>query len=190
MSWRKFDEIAEDYDSWYDRHQEVFLEELTCLKSFSWKEPSLGVGTGRFSSALGIWLGLDPAHIPLLMAHSRGTQGVQGFAENLPFREGSLGSVFFITTLCFVDPERALLEASRVLKYRGSVISCIIPRDSPLGREYSSRGEGSIFSYAKFLSLDELIEIGRLSGLYLTEVCYTLFIEHKPSFVCAKLEKR
>ena len=191
MSWKEFDRMAEDYDKWYEEHPEEYGVELSCLRSFRWESPSLevGVGTGRFSSALGIDVGLDAALKPLILAMRRGTLVVQGFSENLPFRDSSFKTVFFITSLCFLDPRKSFKEAHRILKLGGHIIACIIPRDSPLGREYSSRGGKSVFRFANFLSLDELVELGEELGMSLQGVCDTLFLNNRPCFSCVDVKK-
>ncbi len=191
MSWREFDRVVEEYDKWYEKHSNVYQVELSCLKSFKWRSPALevGVGTGRFSSALGIDVGLDAALKPLMIAKARGTEAVQGFAEELPFRKSAFNSVFFITSLCFLNPERALSEAYKVLKSEGKLIICIIPRDSPLGREYSSRGKKSIFRYASFLTTSEVLDMGESLGMNVEAICNTLFLSGKPCFSCVEMKK-
>ncbi len=183
-----FDKFAERYDSWYERPfgSSVFRIEKACISTLceGLKGPYLevGVGTGRFSKALGIEYGLDTSMGVLKLAKGRGITVVQGAGESLPFRDGCFGAVFIIVTICFVrEPLKVLREASRVLRDDGSVILGLIPRESPWAAYYIKKGEaGNVFyKIARFYSRDELEEMLSLAGLRITRACSTLF--HEPT---------
>ncbi len=191
MSWRAFERIAEQYDEWYERNRDIYLAELSCLRSLLRKDGpclEIGVGTGRFAAPLQIDVGLDAAYSPLILARRRGLEVVQGRAESLPFRDSSFSCVTLVVTLCFLeDRERALREIARVLKARGRLYMCVIPSDSPLGKRYSERGKsgsGSIYSYAKFISREELLALLERTGFLPMSECHTLIEERVPNFLC------
>ncbi len=192
MSWRAFEEIVQAYDEWYEQNKDIYLAELKCLLDTMGGEKKgpcleVGVGTGRFSYPLDINVGLDAAFSPLLLAKGRGVEVVQGKAENLPFRDSSFSCVLMVVTLCFLeDREKALSEAARVLKRRGRLYICSIPADSPLGRRYTKKGEkpNSIYSYAKFLSRDELLRLLHENRFLPMRECHTLIENGVPNFLC------
>ncbi len=192
MSWRIFEGIAREYDSWYDRNWEIYQMELSCINSLIGKNrgsPCLevGVGTGRFAEPLGIEVGLDAALSPLLIARKRGIEVVQGLAENLPFTSSSFRCSIMVVTLCFIkDPLIALKEIKRVLRRRGELYLCFIPRESPMGRKYTIRGlEGDpIYSKANFLRRDEVLDLLSSINMLPMRECHTLIDGGVPNFIC------
>ncbi len=193
MSWKVFEKIAEGYDDWYNKHWDIYMAELSCLTSLIKRRGSpcleVGVGTGRFSGPLGLEVGLDAAFSPLLIARERCLEVVQGIAEQLPFRDSSFECVVIVTSLCFLaDPVRALREIKRVLRKRGHLYICFIPKESPLGRRYTQRGLNGdpIYSKAKFLSREQVLELLNSEGFLVMDECHTLIEEGRPSFVCVE----
>ena len=122
---KAFNKIAEAYDSWYDNNP-LFKCELNALNevvSVSSLSLEVGVGSGRFSQALGIRYGVDPAPELLTLAKDRGVDSIQARAEALPFRKNSLEQVYFIFSLCFLeDSFKAFQEVAVVLKKGGLLI--------------------------------------------------------------------
>ncbi len=192
MSWKIFERIAEEYDSWYDRNLEIYQMELSCISSLigeSRGSPCLevGVGTGRFASSLGIEIGLDAAFSPLLIARKRGIDVVQGLAEELPFVDSSFKCLLMVVTLCFVaDPLKTLKEIKRVLSKRGKLYLCFIPRESPLGSKYARRGmEGnSVYSKANFLTREDVLDLLTSLNMLPMKECHTLIDKGSPNFIC------
>jgi len=120
---------------------------------------SIGVGTGILDSQASINVGVDPALNMLKLASSRRIEPVRAVAGYLPFREESFDFALMTVTLCFLDsPEKALLEARRILRSSGELAVCIIPKDSVWGEEYMKKAEvGHVFyGYAHFYGLSEL----------------------------------
>jgi SAM-dependent methyltransferase len=94
----------------------------------------VGCGTGAVTRVLGTWrgvgeaVGVDPS--PVFVARARELAAglttltfEEADARSLPFADGTLDAVVFHTTLCHVPrPDRALREAVRVLRPRGSLL--------------------------------------------------------------------
>lgn len=169
-----FDRLAERYDAWYDRPpgSTIFPLEVACLQSLldglprPWLE--VGVGTGRFASALGVEFGVDPATRPLLAARRRGVRVVRAKGEQLPFRDRSFGAVLLVVTLCFVeDPLAVLQESRRVLCPGGAVVTGMVFADSPWGQHYLREAEDGhpFYSAARFLTREEFRALLVRAGL-------------------------
>jgi ubiquinone/menaquinone biosynthesis C-methylase UbiE len=140
----------EEYDQWFDSPEgrAIFETELRCLRSvcpdFRDRWIDVGVGTGRFASALGVQEGIDLSASMLEIAKSRGIYVTLASAERIPFPENNFDGILMALTLCFVnDAEEALGECRRVLRQSGKLLLGILPSDSPWGREYIRKaGDG------------------------------------------------
>jgi len=153
----------EEYDSWYERHREIYQSEVETLRPMIEKYPhprlEIGVGTGRFSSALGIDYGIDPDENMLKYAESRGIKVKKAVGEDLPFRARTFYLVLIATSLPFLRYARRVMEeAHRVLKDDGGIVIGFIPRNSFYGRKYTKMGmDGdNRFRDAHFYTLDEV----------------------------------
>lgn len=179
-----FNEIAKEYDLWYEDNA-IFLNELNALKSaVSTSGPchgvslEIGIGSGRFAGALSIEFGIDPAIEPLKIARSRNISVVQACAEAVPFKSHMFDSVFFITSLCFVDDHiLSIKEGIRVLRPGGRLVIGFIPDDSEWGVFYrQKKKEGhKVYRYARFFSSEEMISLTMDEGLLLESAVSTLF---------------
>lgn len=162
-----FDTHCKRYDSWYEKHKFAFLAELEAIKKVLPKDAKgleIGVGTGRFASALGITMGIDPSYDMLKVARERGVNVRWGVGEDLPFLEETFDYIAIIITLCFVqDPKKVLVEAARTLKKDGSIIIGIVDRESFLGRFYLNK-KGIFYQHAKFFSVSEVTDLLREAG--------------------------
>ena len=179
-----FDRMAEKYDRWYDSPEggAIFREELDCLRLLrsgpydQWLE--VGVGTGRFASALGVTEGVDTSPAMLAYATRRGVRTEVGTAEALPYPDRSFNGVLVVATLSFVkDPTQALVECARVLTPNGTLLVGIIPAEGPWGREYARKAsEGHpVYSHARFLSIEQLQDLAADADLELEESASALF---------------
>ncbi len=165
-----FDRLAHRYDSWYERNRVIAELEVRVVASILPKGfgVEVGVGSGYFASKLGVPLGVDPSIHMLRIALARGIEAVQGVGEALPIRTASLDYILIIVTLCFVDnPLQVLKEAARTLKPGGSLITCIVPADSPWGKHYIEMGRKGhpFYSIARFYTVDQVEEMARKAGL-------------------------
>jgi ubiquinone/menaquinone biosynthesis C-methylase UbiE len=158
-----FEENWKEYDSWYEEHQKEYYDQIGFIRKVlpGGKGLEIGVGTGRFASALGIQYGIDIVPAMVEMSRRRGVNAIVADAYDLPFGEKSFDYSLNMVTICFLEnPEKALLEAKRV---SSKVISVILDRNSEYVREISSRPRG-FYRYARFYSRDELYEVYRKCG--------------------------
>jgi SAM-dependent methyltransferase len=163
-----FQRAPAEYDAWYDTPlgQAILGEELAAIRPLLEALPrpgiEVGVGSGRFASALGVEVGLDPASNPLHLAKPRGIGVVRGRGEMLPFAAGTFGAALLIVTICFVaDPVAALREARRVVRPDGGLIVGFIPADGPWGAHYrvlAQQGD-PFYRHAHFFTRAELISL-------------------------------
>ncbi len=178
---RAFDNIAHEYDAWYEDNP-IFRNERLAIASIveaaSGRSLEVGVGSGRFARFMGIRIGLDPAREPLRIASSAGVLVVQGEAGSLPFLPESLNQVYFILSLCFIKNKvRALEEASRVLIKGGGLVVGMIPRESAWGVYYEQKAKSgqSIYRYASFLTIDSMKDMITRAGFEIKKGASTLF---------------
>jgi len=176
-----FDTCAEEYDEWYRIEQGslIFESEMKAVEVLAPKGlgVEIGVGTGVFSTRLGVFLGVDPASRMIKIAKRKGVNVVQALGELLPIKNESLDYVLFAFTICFLkDTQASLRETWRVLKYGGKVIIGFVPRNSKWGKHYlKKKTEGHRFyKYANFYTLDEVKEILEREGFRTTKSSATL----------------
>jgi len=166
-----FDEGSGEYDLWYksSKGKAIFRSELLAVKDLlpKGRGVEIGVGTGVFASELDVKFGLDPSVACLRLAQKRGIKAVCGVGEALPFKDGSFDFLFYVVTLCFLaDPKVALKEAHRVLKPRGKIVVCFIPRDGPWGKFYLKKKAAGhrFYKHANFYTLKEVSWMLRKAG--------------------------
>jgi SAM-dependent methyltransferase len=151
--WESFDRYVGEYDAWYEKSKPAYESELLALKTFRPKNQEklktleIGAGTGRFASALGTGLGLEPARAMAELAKQRGLEVMLGVAEFLPFKGQQFDLVLTVAALAFFEnPNQALREALRVLKPGGQIITGILDRDIPQGHYIESGNKKGSFS--------------------------------------------
>jgi ubiquinone/menaquinone biosynthesis C-methylase UbiE len=181
-----FDPIADVYDGWYDTPEghSIFKEEVRCLRQlgddYSGRWLEVGVGTGRFATALGITHGVDLSPQMAVIAKRRGVAVQIGRVEQLPFSDRVFAGVLMALTLCFVEnPEVAFSECSRILRDKGRLVIGTIPADSPWGRFYIKKKAAGhpIYSHARFRTVAENIHFAEKEYFKLRTSCSALFGE-------------
>lgn len=181
-----FNEYYKKYDAWYDKHPKAFLSELEAVKKLLPKKGNgleIGVGTGRFASALNIPTGIDPAEAMVEIARQRGIDACVGTGECLPYKEEIFDYVLIVIALCFVqDPPEVLKQAHRVLKEKGRIIIGIVDKDSFLGKFYQEK-ISVFYKNARFFSVSELTELLDRVGFH--NMSYFQTISKSPDAITA-----
>lgn len=175
-----FEELAQEYDEWFEKNKFVYESEIKALKKFIPKDSKgleVGVGTGRFAIPLGIKVGVEPAKAMADIARKRGIKVYETRAEELHFNDEQFDFVLMVTTICFLEnPVQALQEVRRVLKSGGYAIIGMIDKDSHLGKIYESKKHDSKFyRYAHFYSVDQVVGWLRELGYGNIKICQTIF---------------
>lgn len=181
-----FETRFREYDAWFEANKNVFASEVAAVRAVlpdevpnrsHWVE--IGVGSGRFAAELGIPVGVEPADGIAALAEERGIRVLKGVAEDLPLDDGSVGTAFLITSLCFIDDMAgAFAEVARVLVPGGKAIVAFIPADSPFGRLYETAGEGDpFFRRAKLRPRRDVIAALSNAGLRVDRAVHTLTAE-------------
>lgn len=174
-----FDKHHHRYENWFANHYAAYCSELLAVQSLLPRYGfglEIGVGSGRFAAPLGVSVGIDPSATMLEHASARGIRVVQGVAEQLPFASGSFDYALSVTSLCFVDDVRAMLQESRrVIRPDGCLVLGFVDRGSDLGRRYLDAQAGSIFYRgATFYSAGEVEQLLPENGFPSQEWVQTL----------------
>jgi len=177
---KPFEENSARYESWFERHENVYRAELRAVKQImpaAQKSLEVGVGTGRFAQPLGVRFGLEPSKKVCKMSKDKGIISVTGTGEMLPFVVAQFDLVLMITTVCFLDNvEESFLEVNRVLKTKGSFIIGFVDLGSTLGRKYEAhKNENVFYKDAIFFTVDEIVSILRKTGFSVMSFNQTVF---------------
>lgn len=174
-----FDNIAEQYDAWFDENPVLYQSELDALKTFVPREGrglDIGTGTGRFADELGITTGIEPAPIMAEMARRKGIEVQIARAEELPFADETYDYAMMVTVDCFLDDlEAAYREAYRVLKAGGRLVIGMLDKNGPIARHYrNTKSSGSVYSQATFHTPDQTAKHLKKADFTDIEFCQTL----------------
>ena len=177
-----FDSHVAEYEEWYEQYPHVFKSEVEALREMLPEGDKLtgievGLGTGRFSEALGIKEGVEPSENMRRLAIERGIEVVDGSAEQLPYAD--LRFDFVLMAFCisyFEDLHIAFREANRVLKQNGTLVLGFIDRNSPIGQQYEKqKPESTFYKLANFYTVDKVVYELTRSGFRHFDFCQTLF---------------
>ena len=176
-----FHDRAEEYDRWFENSL-LFAIEQASIQSLAivFSQPALeiGVGPGRFAQALQVPFGIDPAMAPLLLAKKRDIATCQAIAEELPFANSSLGAIFLLFTLCFLEsPARCLEECGRVLQAEAPLVIGFVPATSLWGKNLLRKKETGhpFYQSARFFTVTQVQELLVEKGFHILTSASTLF---------------
>jgi ubiquinone/menaquinone biosynthesis C-methylase UbiE len=180
MKTAPYDRFAADYDEWFSKNRFAYESELEAVCRMLPKGKfgaEIGVGTGRFASALDVSLGVEPSESMRGFARDKGVAVIGGKAEELPFRNGCLDYVLMVTVICFLDDvQKAFREAFRVLKTSGTLVVAFIDRASPLGKKYDERKKETVYyAEAAFHTAEEVRGYLEEAGFKSFSFCQTIF---------------
>ncbi len=178
---KPFEKHALEYDKWFEKYPYVFESEVAALRDAlpygDLHGIEVGLGTGRFSNALGIKEGVEPAEAMREIALSRGIDVFAASAEHLPYKD--LRFDFVLMTSCinyFNKLNPAFREANRVLKPGGTLIVGCIDKFSTIGKLYEAKRPESIFyKQAIFYPVDKVAKEIHKEGFNKPEFTQTLF---------------
>lgn len=178
---KPFETHALEYDQWFNKYPYVFESEVAALRAAlpygDIYGIEVGLGTGRFSNALGIKEGVEPAAAMREIAMARGIDVFDATAEHLPYKD--LRFDFVLMTSCInyfnkLDP--AFREANRVLKKNGTLIVGVIDKNSTIGKSYEIKRPESIFyKQAIFYPVEKVAQEIHKAGFNKMEYTQTLF---------------
>ncbi|MDD5700695.1 MAG: class I SAM-dependent methyltransferase [Dehalococcoidales bacterium] len=177
-----FNNLASEYDAWFDEKGKLIFE--IEVKAFQEILPGLpkpwlevGAGSGRFAQALGIDTGVEPSIEMVKIARSRGINTFLSKGEQQVFEDASFGTVFLITTLCFLEsPLDVLKEAHRIIVPGGKIVLGVILKDSPWGKYYEQKKLEShpIYKYATFYRCSDVARLTLKAGFMGERIISTL----------------
>ncbi len=182
MPYEIFTTYASRYDKWYQKHPVTAENEAQLVEHIVGDQrpiAEIGAGTGFFAHRLRAEAALDPVLEMLLEGKRRGRffEPIQALGESLPLRSGSIATALLAVTLCFLDnPYPVLQETLRILRHSGSVVACVVPRDSPWGRYYLEQAQRGhpLYRYAKFYTVEETVQLLQGVGFKDPQVAATL----------------
>lgn len=169
----------QEYDEWYESHTAIYQSQIKALKNivFPGQGIEIGVGTGRPASPLSVQYGLDPSFNMLKLARQRNIKVVQGYGENLPFKNETFNFVTIVYTIELVDDSLyCLREAVGTLKKRGALILGILDRNSSRGKFYEQKKNRSkYYKFFHFFSPGEVFQIFKDVAVEFEAAIQTLF---------------
>lgn len=178
---KPFETHAVEYDEWYDKYRNVFESEVEALREMMPLGEShgieVGLGTGRFSKALGIKEGVEPAEEMRKIAMSRGIEVMNAPAEKLPYKDMHFDFVLMASCISYFDDiTTAFREANRVLKHKGSLIIGFIEKNSTIGKYYEQKRQKSVFyKQATFYPVSKVVSELQQTGFNNFIFSQTLF---------------
>jgi ubiquinone/menaquinone biosynthesis C-methylase UbiE len=175
-----FEKFSEEYDEWFVKNKDKYEVELRALSFFVPPKGNgleVGVGSGKFSSPLGIKTGVEPSQKMADKARKLGIRIFAGIAEDLPFPNSTFDFILMVTTICFVDDlKKTFQEAFRVLKKDGFIVIGFIDKESELGKVYSrNKAKSHFYKIAKFFSAHEVLACLNEAGFGNFETKQTIF---------------
>jgi ubiquinone/menaquinone biosynthesis C-methylase UbiE len=194
----RFDELASGYEGWFATRLGAFVDrrEKELMLGLLNPQPDetileIGSGTGYFLRSVAEsgarCIGIEPSEEMLSVAIARpagNVEYVRGCGESLPFSEGSLDAVLYMTTLEFVsDVEAALKEAGRIVRRDGRLVFGILSAEGPWAR--ARKRAGGLWAGARFFNASELEAM--LSPLGAVQIEYCVHVPPRLGWLPAPL---
>lgn len=168
--------VAETYDAWYESREGKYFDQVEKSIILKHIKPThghklldVGCGTGHCLDWLRVFglslTGVDNSTYMLEVARESLDEGIRlclADAHKLPFRRAQFDIVTLITTLEFVSsPEEALLEALRVSSDR--IFLGVLNKYwfTAFKRRIKGIFRHSIYNYARFFDVKELLRLIR-----------------------------
>lgn len=175
-----FEKYVAKYEKWFTRYCFAYESEIQAINFLMPEHATgveIGVGTGRFASALGIDIGIEPSRAMSKIAQKRGINIIGGVAEALPIKSSQFDFALMVTTICFLDNiEDSFIEAYRVIKSDGFIIIGFVDRDSRLGNDYQKYKTNNVFyKLATFYSVEEVVLLLEKAGFNNFSFAQTIF---------------
>lgn len=176
-----FETLSVEYDQWYEDYPYVFESETEAIREVlpygNLRGIEVGLGTGRFSSALGIKEGVEPIFEMRKIALTRGIEVMDAVAERLPYKDLQFDFVLMVSCITYFHKlQPAFKEANRVLKKGGALIVGFVEKNSIIGKEYENeRDTNPFYKNAIFYSTEKVAEEIKNVGFNKLEFSQTLF---------------
>jgi len=163
-----FNTHYDKYDRWFEKYPNIYEEEIITIKSLMpafTTAMEIGVGSGRFASALNIPFGIEPSYNMAKIAKKRGIKIARTKVEEINYKY-KFDFVLAVTTICFVaNPSLMIQNAYKSLKKGGFLTIAFIDKNSKLGRTYRKNKYKSLFySNAKFFNEKEITYLMKKAG--------------------------
>lgn len=180
-----FDNKVEEYEKWFEENENIYETQVEAIRKVL---PDLGVGieigvgTGLFSSRLGIRYGVEPSKEMSKKAVQRGINVINAYAEEIPVINECYEYVLMVTVDCFLrDIIKAFREVWRILSEGGYFIIAFLDKDTPLGIMYDQNKHlNDFYRYANFHSADEIEKYLEMTGFEVHEKKQTIYtLENK-----------
>lgn len=181
-----FEKSTDLYEEWFEKNDLIFDSEIQAIKYLiptSTEGIEIGVGTGIFSSRLGIRHGIEPSEKMRGKAIERGINVIDAFAEKLPIADETYCFALMVTVDCFLENViKAFKEVRRILYKDGCFIIAFIDRETPLGTLYNqNKHSDNFYKYATFHSAEEIVKFLEMAGFEVQGKKQTVFsLENKP----------
>lgn len=176
-----FETNVVEYEQWYDKYDAVFRSEAEALREAlpvgDLHGIEVGLGTGRFSEALGIKEGIEPSIAMSKIALQKGIEVMRAKAEHLPYKDLHFDFVLMASCISYFDNlHLAFSEANRVLRHGGVLIVGVIDKNSVIGKSYEQKRQESVFyKRAVFYSIEKIAEELKRCGFNKLAFSQTLF---------------
>lgn len=152
-------------NSWIENYPFIFNSELEALREALPKESKLsglevGLGTRRYTAAIGIKEEVEAPETVCKTALSYGVVIRTAVAEKLPYHDLRFDFVLMVYPICpFERLDKAFHEANRVLKNNGALIVGFIDKESLIGKyfeahksKYEFCTDGNLYTVDRILS--------------------------------------